>query len=89
MLQAQSPQPGSQAGSGTPMLGRFEHMYCNNILIFTKTLEEHLVHVCMVLEMLQSRKLLALMSCQGFGVPVKKHIFWIPLRRHLGARRRR
>jgi hypothetical protein len=40
------------------MLGRFVQVYCDDILIFSKTREEHLVHVRMVLETLRHHKLL-------------------------------
>ena len=48
-----------------PMLGRFVQLYCNDILIFSKTREEHLVHVHMELETLRHHKLYAKASkCQ-------------------------
>ena len=40
-----------------PRLGRFVQAYCDDILIFSKTREEHLVHVRMVLETLRHHKL--------------------------------
>jgi hypothetical protein len=47
------------------MLGRFVQVYCDNILIFSKTRGEHLVHVWMVLETLWHHKLYAKASkCQ-------------------------
>ncbi len=49
------------------MLGRFVQVYCDNILIFSKTGEEHLVHVCMVLETLRHHKLYAKASKCQFG----------------------
>jgi hypothetical protein len=45
-----------------PMLGRFVQVYCDDILIFSKTREEHLVHVRMVLETLRHHKLPATSS---------------------------
>ena len=41
------------------MLGRFVQVYCDDILIFSKTprREEHLAHVRMVLETLRHHKL--------------------------------
>ena len=53
------------AGSVPPLLGRFVEVYCDDILIFSKTREEHLVHVCMVLETLRHHQLYAKASkCQ-------------------------
>jgi hypothetical protein len=46
-------------GAGAPMLGRFVQVYWDDILIFFKTREEHLVHVRMVLETLRHHKLYA------------------------------
>jgi hypothetical protein len=47
------------------MLGRFVQVYCDDILIFSKTREEHLVHVRMVLETLRHHQLFAKASkCQ-------------------------
>ena len=42
-------------------------MYCDDILIFSKTREEHLVHVRMVLEALRHHKLYAKASKCHFG----------------------
>jgi hypothetical protein len=50
-----------------PMLGRFVQVYCDDILIFSKTREEHLVHVRMVLETLRHHKLYAKASKCQFG----------------------
>jgi transposase InsO family protein len=49
------------------MLGRFVQVYCDDILIFSKTREEHLVHVRMVLETLRHHKLYAKASKCQFG----------------------
>ena len=54
-------------GSGPPMLGRFVQVYCDDILIFSKTREEHLSHVRMVLETLRHHKLYAKASKCQFG----------------------
>ena len=50
-----------------PMLGRFVQVYCDNILISSKTRGEHSVHVCMVLETLRHHKLYAKASKCQFG----------------------
>ena len=50
-----------------PMLGRFVQVYMDDILIFSKTKEEHLVHVRMVLETLRHHKLFAKASKCQFG----------------------
>ena len=54
-------------GSGPPMLGRFVLVYCEDILIFSKTHKEHLAHVRMVLETLRHHKLYAKASKCQFG----------------------
>ena len=54
-------------GTCPPMLGRFVQVYCDDILIFSKTREEHLVHVRMVLETLRHHKLYAKASKCQFG----------------------
>ena len=50
-----------------PMLGRFVQVYCDDILVLSKTGEEHLVHVWMVLETLRHHKLYAKASKCQFG----------------------
>ena len=54
-------------GSGAPMLGRFVQVYTDDILIFSKTRKEHLVHVRMVLQTLRHHKLYAKASKCQFG----------------------
>ena len=49
------------------MLGRFVQVYCDDIMIFSKTREEHLAHVRMVLETLRHLKLYAKASKCQFG----------------------
>ena len=49
------------------MLGRFVQIYCDDILIFSKTREEHLAHMRMVLETLRHHKLYAKASKCQFG----------------------
>jgi hypothetical protein len=49
------------------MLGRFVQVYCDYILIFSKTRDEHLVHLRMVLETLCHHKLYAKASKCQFG----------------------
>ena len=51
------------------MLGRFVQVYCNDILIFSKTRAEHLIHVLMVLETLRHHQLYAKASKCQFGRP--------------------
>ena len=55
------------AGPACAMIGRFVQVYCDDILIFSKTREEHLVHVRMVLETLRHHKLYAKASKCQFG----------------------
>ena len=50
-----------------PMLGRFVQVYCDDILVFPKTREEHMMHVRMVLETLLPHKLYAKASKCQFG----------------------
>jgi hypothetical protein len=54
------------AGPGPTMLRRFVQVHCNYIPIFSKTCEEHLVHVLMVLETLCHHKLFAKASKYQF-----------------------
>jgi hypothetical protein len=64
---------GQPAGTrpGPPMLGRFVQVYCDDmivdILIFSKTRKEHLVHVRMVLETLRHHLFFAKASNCQFG----------------------
>ena len=51
------------------MLGRFVQVYCDDILIFSKTRAEHLTHVRMVLETLLHHQLYAKASKCQFGRP--------------------
>jgi hypothetical protein len=57
----------ARPGTCPPMLGSFVQVYCDDILIFSKTREEHLVHVRMVLETLRHHKLYAKASKCQFG----------------------
>jgi hypothetical protein len=57
----------ARPGTCPPMLGRFVQVYCDDILIFSKTREEHLVHVRMVIEKLRHHKLYAKASKCQFG----------------------
>ena len=54
-------------GTSSPMLGRFVQVYMDDILIFSKTKAEHLVHVRMVLETLRHYQLFAKASKCQFG----------------------
>ncbi len=49
------------------MLRRFVEVYCDDMLVFSKMREEHLVHVHMVLETLQHHQLYAKASKCQFG----------------------
>jgi hypothetical protein len=51
------------------MLGRFVQVYCDDILIFSKTREEHLAHVRTVLDTLRRHKFYAKVSKRQFGRP--------------------
>ena len=59
--------PGLGPSPGPPMLGRFVQVYCDDILIFSKTRAEHLAHVRMVLETLRHHQLYAKASKCNFG----------------------
>jgi hypothetical protein len=54
-----APAAAALAGPAASMLGRFVQVYCDDILIFSKTREEHIVHVRMVLETLRHHQLFA------------------------------
>ncbi len=55
----------SRPGSARHLPAHARQVYCDNILIFSKTRVEHLVHVLMVLETLSHHKLYAKASkCQ-------------------------
>jgi hypothetical protein len=60
---------GQPAGTrpGPPMLGCFVQVYCDDILIFSKARNEHLVDVRMELETLRHRQLFAKASKCQFG----------------------
>jgi hypothetical protein len=59
-------QPGA-AGPTPPMLGRFVEVHGDDILIFSKTRKEYLVHVHMVVEALRRHTLYAKASKRRFG----------------------
>ena len=61
-----SPALGVPGGSA-PMLGTFVQVYMDDILIFSRSKEEHLVHVRMVLETLRHHRLYAKASKCQFG----------------------
>ena len=48
-------------------LGKFVIVYLDDILIFSKTLEDHIMHIHKVFEKLREEKLL--ISEEGVGVP--------------------
>ena len=55
-------------------LGKFVIVYLNDILIFSKTLEEHMIHICKVLEKLRGEKLLINLKKCSF---VKKELVYL------------
>ena len=48
-------------------LGKFVIAYLDDILIFRKSLDEHLLHICSVLEKLREEKLLTNLKKCSFG----------------------
>ena len=57
----------SPDGLRSPMLGKFVQVYMDDILIFSRTEAEHLIHVRMVLETLRHHQLYAKASKCQFG----------------------
>jgi hypothetical protein len=57
----------SPDGPRSPMLGKFVQVYMDDILIFSRTEAEHLIHVRMVLETLRHHQLYAKASKCQFG----------------------
>ena len=55
-------------------LGKFVIVYLDDILIFSKTLEEHMMHIHKVLEKLRGEKLLINLKICGF---VKKEVVYL------------
>jgi len=67
-----------------PMLGQFVQVYMDDILIFSRTKADHLIHVRMVLETLRHHRLYAKASkCQIWTVVGR-----VPGARHFGTRGR-
>ncbi len=57
----------SAEGGNSPMLGKFVQVYLDDILIFSKTKGEPLVHMRMILEILKHHSLYAKASKRQFG----------------------
>ena len=58
----------SAEGGNSPILGKFVQVYMDDILIFSKTKEEILIHVRMVVETLKHRRLYAKISKCQYGI---------------------